>query len=103
MSVSRSAFLFLAFLLLGLSVTLPAPDVCETAYDESEALPFEATPLISLVTPLARGSPTRFTLRNFQRTSAVPARARRIRIPKLRADASTSRRVTLTLLCALHC
>ena len=39
------------FVLLGFGVSLavPAEDVPETAYDESEALPYEGTPLFSIV------------------------------------------------------
>ena len=36
---SRFAIVFLMFLALGLSVGLPAEDVMDTTYDESEALP----------------------------------------------------------------
>jgi len=43
----RSVLAFL--LLLGLSVFLvvPAEDLPETAYDESESMPYEMTPLLS--------------------------------------------------------
>jgi hypothetical protein len=40
--------LFLAF---GVSLVVPAENVPETAYDESEALPYEGTPLFSIVVP----------------------------------------------------
>ena len=50
----RSSILIL-FVLLGFSVSLsvPAEDVPETAYDESEALLYEGTPQFSIVVPLA--------------------------------------------------
>jgi len=38
---------FVAFV-LGLSLLVPAEDVAETAYDESEAMPYEITPNLSL-------------------------------------------------------
>lgn len=43
------------FLLLGfcMCLALPAEDVLETVYDESEALPYENTPLLSTVVPQA--------------------------------------------------
>jgi hypothetical protein len=43
------------FVLLGFCVSLgfPADDVLETDYDESEALPYENTPLFSIVVPQA--------------------------------------------------
>jgi hypothetical protein len=48
----RPCFILILFVLLslGLSQVVPAEDVPETAYDESEALPYETTPLSSTVT-----------------------------------------------------
>lgn len=53
MKKPRSALVLL--LLLGFSVSLAAPaeDVPETAYDESEALPYESTPIFSILGPHA--------------------------------------------------
>jgi hypothetical protein len=49
----RSSILILCVLLaFGVSLAVPAEDVPETAYDESEALPYEETPLFSIVVPL---------------------------------------------------
>jgi len=45
-------FLLLAF---GLSLAVPAEDVPETPYDESEALPYEGTPPFSLAVPQPSG------------------------------------------------
>ena len=44
----RPCFILILFVLLGFGVSLavPAEDVPETAYDESEALPFEDTPAV---------------------------------------------------------
>jgi hypothetical protein len=46
----RSCSILVLFLLLafGVSVAVPAEDVPETAYDESESLPCEVTPLFSI-------------------------------------------------------
>ena len=45
----RWRVLFFAFLLfVGLSLIIPAPDVSETAYDESETLPCENTSVFSI-------------------------------------------------------
>ncbi len=41
---SRCAIVFLMILTLGMSLGLPAEDVLETVYDESEALPYESLP-----------------------------------------------------------
>jgi hypothetical protein len=51
----RRCSILVLFMLLGFGVSLavPAEDVPETAYDESEALPYEGTPLFSSVVPQA--------------------------------------------------
>jgi hypothetical protein len=42
----------------GVSMAVPAEDVSETAYDESEALPYESIPLLSIVSrPVAAPTP----------------------------------------------
>jgi|SRR5208283_1793218 len=55
--MKKPYFALALFLLLGFGVSLvvPAEDVPETPYDESEALPYEGTPLFSLVAPQASG------------------------------------------------
>jgi len=42
-------------LVLSVSFAAPAEDVPETAYDESESLPCESTPVISIAAPKAVG------------------------------------------------
>lgn len=51
----RPCFILILFVLLGFCVSLgfPAEDVLETVYDESEAVPYENTPLFSTVVPQA--------------------------------------------------
>ncbi len=49
----RCALIFLVLLVLGLSLAVPAEDLPETAYDESETLPFEGTSLFSTEVPQA--------------------------------------------------
>lgn len=66
----RSVLVLLLLLVFGVSVVLPAEDVPETPYDESEALPYAGTPLFSIALPqpsgrtvkaeLSCGSPFRF-------------------------------------------
>ena len=43
----RLAVVFLMILSLGVSLGLPAEDVLDAVYDESEAVPFEAIPLLA--------------------------------------------------------
>lgn len=55
-SSSLVLFVLLAF---GVSLVVPAEDVPETAYDESEALLYEGTPLFSIAAPkTAAAAPT---------------------------------------------
>ena len=51
----RPCFILILFVLLsfGVSLAIPAEDMPETAYDESEALPYEGTPLFSIEVPQA--------------------------------------------------
>ncbi len=46
------AIIFLMILTLGISLALPAEDIPETVYDESEAPPYEDSPLFSIPVPL---------------------------------------------------
>jgi hypothetical protein len=45
----RSLLVLAVALLFGVSFALPAEDIPETPYDESETLPYEVTPLFSIV------------------------------------------------------
>jgi len=49
MSKLRCILVMLAAFALSLSFVVPANDPPETPYDESEALPYESTPLFSIV------------------------------------------------------
>ena len=51
-----SILVLCVLLCFGASLAFPAEDVPETAYDESEALPYEGTHLFSIVVPGKRES-----------------------------------------------
>ena len=53
MKTVRFVFVLLLTVVLGLFLAVPAEDVPETAFDESETLPYEGTPLFSIEVPLA--------------------------------------------------
>lgn len=52
----RSIFVLLVLLGFSVSLAVPAEDLPETAYDESEALPCEGTALFSIEAPKAVGA-----------------------------------------------
>jgi hypothetical protein len=95
--------LFLVFLAMGLLLTVPAEDLAETAYDESEGMPYETTPLISetlpqaaaATTPAAPGTP------RLQSATPLPRTARRHSGPDVHR--SSEKRATLAVLCTLLC
>ena len=49
------AMIFGLILILGLSVTVPAEDVPETAFDESEFPAYESTPRFAILAPKVAG------------------------------------------------
>lgn len=49
----RFVFVLLLTMVLGLFLAVPAEDISETAFDESETLPYESTPLFSIEVPQA--------------------------------------------------
>lgn len=51
MSNWRAGPVLIAALAVGLSLAIPAEDVPETAYDESESLPCETAPIFSIEPP----------------------------------------------------
>ena len=86
----RPCFVLIVFVLLGfgVSVVVPAEDVPETAYDESESLPCEGTPVVSITAPnavteapavravtshLSRTSLKRLAVRRSDRWAELPA------------------------------
>ena len=90
------------FLFLGLSLAVPAEDLMETAYDESEAQPCESTALISNVTPQAASATP--TVRIAQgRQLANPTQATAARINVTDAHSPAEAQVGLALLCTLLC
>jgi len=51
MTRSRSVLVWLVALLLSVSFAVPTEDAPETPYDESEALPYESTPVVAIAAP----------------------------------------------------
>ena len=51
MTRARSVLVLLIALVMGVFFAIPAEDLPETAYDESESLPYEGTPVVSIAGP----------------------------------------------------
>jgi hypothetical protein len=101
----RASSILVVFVLLafGLSLAVPAEDVPETGYDESEALPYESTPLSSIVVPLA-AAPTTQAVPNFlHHKLGVPCRFSSARVSDTEAKGATDTRISLALRCTLLC
>ena len=100
----RPCFTFLLCVLLGFGVCLvvPAEDVLETAYDESEGLPYEGAPLFSIVMSLVAARTTQAVPSSFHLKLDAPSpftAAVRAADAHRPADA----RVSLAILCTLLC
>jgi hypothetical protein len=99
----RFALLFFVVLVLGLSLTVPAADLTETAYDESDALPYEGTPLISDVMTQAAASATEVERDALRRQLAAPFRVALRRSKGTDVRRSAEAPVALALLCTFLC
>jgi hypothetical protein len=89
----------------GASLAFLAEDVPETAYDESEGLPYEGTPLFSIVVPpvaarTTQAVPSSLHPRLGARSLFAPAPAR---VRDTVANRATDTRISLALLCTLRC
>ena len=99
----RSALLFFVLLVLGLSLMVPVEDLPETAYDESENLPFAAASLILDVVPQP-SSPTVQSVPSLlgdQPATSCGAFHTRITGSELHPDVQA--RVVLAILCIHRC
>ena len=98
MRTSRFAVVLL-LLCFGLSLAVPADDVPETGYNESEALPYEGTPVFSIAVPLAAARATQVVPNSLHHILGAPSRLPSARV----GDAHRSADVSLALLCTLLC
>ena len=99
----RASFLFLVLLVLGLSLTVPAEDPPETAYDESEAQPYERTPFASNLTQSATALVTQAARIGQRRQLVNLCRVAATRINGTGAHRYAEPRTALSLLCTLLC
>lgn len=99
----RFAVVFLMVLTMGVSLRLPAEDVLDAVYDESEALPYEVIPLFSVALRPMAARTTRAVPSSVDARLVAPSRSRRARARDTDADRSAAARVSLALLCILLC
>jgi hypothetical protein len=103
MGKPRLPLILFVLLFLGLSLAVPAEDLTETAYDESEAQPCESTPLISNVTPQATAAnPTVPIAQSRQLASPTQVTATRINVTDAHRPAE-AQVALVALLCTLLC
>ena len=99
----RLAVVFLMILTLGLGLGLPAEDIPETPYDESEALTYEVIPLFSIALRPVAARTTQAPLSSLHLKAGVPSPFPPARDRDTDANRSADARVSLALLCSLLC
>ena len=90
-------------LVLGLSLAVPAEDLPETAYAESEAAPYASTSLFSNLISQAAASATGPAGSAIRLRSGIPFRFAVTRNTGTDRHRSAEERVALALLCTLLC
>jgi len=98
----RCTVVFLMILTLGMSLGLPAEDVLDAVYDESEALSFEGTPVFSIVVPL-QSPRTTPAMPSPLDSGLAPSPFLPARVRESEAKRATHTRISLALLCTLLC
>jgi hypothetical protein len=87
----------------GVSLAVPAEDVPETAYNESEGLPYEGAPLFSGVVSLVAARTTQAVSNSLDRRLDAPSLFAPARVRDTDANRATDTRISLALLCTLLC
>jgi len=85
------------------SLAVPAEDVPETAYDESEPLPYEGTPLFPTVVPLAAARTTQALPDSLRHNLGAPSPFPVARVRDADAHRSADAQALSALLCILLC
>jgi hypothetical protein len=93
----------LMVLTMGVSLGLPAEDVLDTAYDESEAVPCEVIPLDSISSSQLSGRSTQAAPNSLRQKLGVPSRFSCASVRDPNAHQPTDARISLALLCTLLC
>jgi hypothetical protein len=99
----RFAVVLLMILTLGMSLGLPAEDVLDAVYDESEALPCEGTPSFSITLSPVDAQTTQSPLSSFHPKPATPLLLARVRVRDNDTHRFADVRASLALRCTLLC
>jgi hypothetical protein len=99
----RYAIVFVMILTLGVSLSLPAEDVLDAVYDESEPLPYEVIPPVSIVVAPVTAGPTQGVADSVWQEPGIPSRFSSARVRDTDAHRSTDKRALSVLLCVLLC
>ena len=100
---AHRAIVFLMVLTLGMSLGLPAEDVLDAVYDESEAVSYEVIPLVSIVVSPLTTRTTQAVQNSLDQKLCVPSRFSSARVSDTEAHRSADARGSLALLCTLLC
>jgi hypothetical protein len=99
----RFAAVFMMILAVCLSLGLPAEDVLDAVYDESEVLLYEVVPLFSIaVRPMAAWTP-KAPLSSLHLKLVAPSPFTSSHVPVAEAHRSADTRISLALICTLLC
>ena len=98
-----SILVFCLLLSFSVSLVVPAEDVPETAYDESESLPYEGTPLFSIVVPLAAARTTQAVPNSLRHKLGAPSPFPSAHVRGTHAHRSADARALSALVCILLC
>jgi hypothetical protein len=103
MKKPHSALVLLLLLGFGMSLAVPAQDLPDTAYDESETVPYESTPLFSIVLPLAAARTPQAVPKSLHSKLGAPSPFPSTSVGDTDANRATDTRISLALLCTLLC
>ena len=97
------AVLFLMVLTLGVSLGLPAEDVVDAVYDETEAVPLDVITPTSIVVSPRSAKKTQTAQNPLDQKLGVSSRFSSDRVSDDEAKGTLNTRISLSLLCTLLC
>jgi len=100
---AHSAIVFLMILIIGLSLAVLPEDVAETAFDESEGLPSEGTPLFSGAVALGADRAAQALSDLFHQELGAPSSLPSVCLRHIGTSRLADTQISLALLCTLLC